>query len=67
MIADELLFGTETVDNNTLQYVIEDYLTAQAYLQTVTDPSGALWPAGLGLGEPKFYTNKTRFNGAWGR
>ncbi|ETN44283.1 uncharacterized protein HMPREF1541_10463 [Cyphellophora europaea CBS 101466] len=67
MITDELLFGTERVGNNSLQVVIEDYTTAQAILQTVTNPSGSLWPAGAGLGEPKFYTNKTRFNGAWGR
>lgn len=67
MIVDELIFGTEKVGNDSLQIVIEEYFAAQAQLQTVTNPSGALWPAGLGLGEPKFYTNKTRFNGAWGR
>jgi len=67
MITDELFFGTNTVGNISLQTVVEDYTTAQAVLQTVTNPSGALWPAGLGLGEPKFYTNGTRFNGAWGR
>lgn len=67
MLTDELLFGVDVVGNNTIQKIVEDYTVAQAQLQTVTDPSGALWPAGLGLGEPKFYTNKTRFNGAWGR
>lgn len=67
MITDELIFGTERVGNISLQTVVEDYTSAQAFLQTVTNPSGTLWPAGLGLGEPKFFTNGTRFNGAWGR
>jgi glucoamylase len=67
MIVDELIFGTERVGNNSLQIAIEQYFGAQADLQTVTNPSGSLWPAGAGLGEPKFYTNKTRFNLAWGR
>lgn len=67
MIVDELIFGTEKVGNNSLQIAVEDYGEAQAFLQTVTNPSGSLWPAGAGLGEPKFYTNKTRFNSAWGR
>ena len=67
MITDELYFGTETVGNNTLQKVVEYYTAAQAYVQTVTNPSGSFWPAGQGLGEPKFYTNLTRFDDAWGR
>lgn len=67
MLVDELIFGTETVLNNSLQRIAEQYTNSQAVLQTVTNPSGALWPAGQGLGEPKFYSNGTRFNGAWGR
>lgn len=67
MLVDELIFGTETVLNNSLQKIAEQYTGSQAVLQTVTNPSGALWPAGQGLGEPKFYSNGTRFNGAWGR
>lgn len=62
MIVDELIFG-----NASLQKTIEDYTAAQADLQTVDNPSGTLWPAGLGLGEMKFFTNKTRFNEDWGR
>lgn len=62
MLIDELIFG-----NTSLRQTIEDYTTAQAILQTVTNPSGSLWPAGDGLGEPKFYTNMTRFDGTWGR
>ena len=67
MITDELIFGTESVGNNSLQIVVEEYTGAQAALQTVTNPSGSLWPAGQGLGEPKFYSNGTEFIGAWGR
>lgn len=61
MIVDEFLHG-----NGDLQSYIRDYVTSQAILQTVSNPSGAL-PSGRGLGEPKFYPNLTRFNGDWGR
>lgn len=62
MLIDELIFG-----NRTLRKTIEDYTNSQAILQTVTNPSGSLWPAGDGLGEAKFYSNLTRFDGTWGR
>jgi len=62
MLIDELIFG-----NRSLRGTIEDYTKSQAILQTVTNPSGSLWPAGDGLGEAKFYTNLTRFDGTWGR
>ncbi|KIH89837.1 glucoamylase [Sporothrix brasiliensis 5110] len=62
MLVDELIFG-----NTKVQGVIEDYVKAQAVLQTVSNPSGTLLPYGLGLGEPKFNVDGTRFNGAWGR
>lgn len=38
----------------SLQTEIENYISAQAYLQTVSNPSGNLASGGLGLGEPKF-------------
>ncbi|KAH7411414.1 1, 4-alpha-D-glucan glucohydrolase [Cadophora sp. MPI-SDFR-AT-0126] len=62
MIVDEFLFG-----KTELQPYIEDYIHAQAVLQTVANPSGTFLPAGLGLGEPKYQVDGTRFNGAWGR
>lgn len=62
MLIDELILG-----NTSLQYLIDNYVRAQAVLQTIANPSGTLYPAGLGLGEPKFYTNESRFNGDWGR
>lgn len=62
MIVDEFLFG-----ETELQPYVEDYIHAQAVLQTVSNPSGAFLPVGLGLGEPKFEANGTSFNGNWGR
>ncbi|CAK7237146.1 hypothetical protein SCUCBS95973_009862 [Sporothrix curviconia] len=62
MLVDELIFG-----NTDVQSTIDDYVTAQAVLQTMSNPSGTLLPYGLGLGEPKFDVDGTRFNGAWGR
>jgi glucoamylase len=62
MIIDEFAFG-----NKALRSKIEEYIKAQAVLQTVSNPSGTLLPSGLGLGEPKFVVSGSRFNGAWGR
>lgn len=41
----------------TSQLTLPD-IDAQAILQTVTNPSGTLYPAGLGLGEPKVSSKK---------
>lgn len=49
----------------SLQTEIENYITAQAYLQTVSNPSGGL--SSGGLGEPKFNADETAFTGSWGR
>lgn len=62
MIIDEYIWG----DTSLLPY-IEDYIHAQAELQTVSNPSGTFLPEGLSLGEPKFQVDGTRFNEAWGR
>jgi len=62
MLIDEFIFG-----NTALESTIWDYVHAQAKLQTVSNPSGTFLPAGLGLGEPKYQVDGTRFNGAWGR
>jgi glucoamylase len=62
MLIDEFLLG-----NTSLQPIIEEYIHAQAVLQTVSNPSGTLLPEGLGLGEPKFLADGSQFNGAWGR
>lgn len=61
MLIDEFIHGKKE-----LRTYIQNYIKAQAILQTVSNPSGALG-SGRGLGEPKFYSNITRFNGDWGR
>ena len=48
-----------------LQTVIEEYVNSQAYLQTVSNPSGGL--SSGGLAEPKFNVDMSAFTGAWGR
>ncbi len=62
MIVDETMLG-----NSALESYIDDYVRAQAILQTVSNPSGTLVPSGTGLGEPKLNADGTRFNGNWGR
>lgn len=44
-----------------LQQEIENYISAQAGLQTVSNPSGGF--SSGGLGEPKFNADKTAFTG----
>ena len=60
-LVDELILG-----QSSLQSTIEDYIGAQAVIQTIISPSGAL-SNGSGLGEPKFEINETAFKGSWGR
>lgn len=49
----------------SLQQQIQNYITAQAKLQTVGTPSGDL--SGGGLGEPKYNSDGSAFTGSWGR
>ncbi|KAG9235112.1 glycoside hydrolase family 15 protein [Amylocarpus encephaloides] len=51
--------------SSSLQILIENYITAQARLQTVQNPSGGL--SSGGLGEPKFNADGSAFTGSWGR
>jgi glucoamylase len=62
MLIDEFIFG-----KTYLKTVIDDYIHAQAVLQTVANPSGTFLPEGLGLGEPKYLVDGSRFNQPWGR
>lgn len=50
----------------SLQHLIEYYITTQARLQGVDNPSGPL-ADGAGLGEPKFNVNLRPYKGGWGR
>jgi glucoamylase len=52
--------------NLSLQTIIEEYVNAQANLQTVSNPSGSL-SDGSGLGEPKFNVDMSAYTGSWGR
>ncbi|KAK7183443.1 hypothetical protein DPSP01_010550 [Paraphaeosphaeria sporulosa] len=51
--------------DTTLRKKLDEYVSSQAYLQTVSNPSGG--PDTGGLGEPKFNVDRTAFTGAWGR
>lgn len=51
--------------DSDLLTVIEEYISAQAYIQTLSSPSGDL--SSGGLGEPKFNVDETAFTGSWGR
>ncbi|KAM0345004.1 hypothetical protein ACHAPU_006886 [Fusarium lateritium] len=51
--------------DKSLQRKIDEYVSAQAKLQGVSNPSGG--PNSGGLGEPKFHVNLTAFTGSWGR
>jgi glucoamylase len=51
--------------DSSLQGKLDDYVSAQAKLQTVSNPSGS--PDAGGLGEPKFNVDMTAFTGPWGR
>lgn len=51
--------------DKSLKQKIDDYVSAQADLQGVSNPSGG--PDSGGLAEPKFHVNKTAFTGPWGR
>ncbi|KAL8910751.1 MAG: hypothetical protein Q9171_003997 [Xanthocarpia ochracea] len=61
MLIDAFIAG-----DTSLQQQIEDYISAEAILQTVANPSGDLTD-GSNLGEPKFEVNSTAFTGPWGR
>jgi glucoamylase len=52
--------------NSSLEVLIQRYITAQAKLQAIPNPSGSL-SDGSGLGEPKFNVNITAFTGPWDR
>lgn len=52
--------------DSNLQIQIQNYIAAQARLQTVSNPSGD-FNSGSGLGEPKFNADGSAFTGGWGR
>ena len=62
----KMLIDTLIAGDTSLREQIEDYISAEAILQTVANPSGDLTD-GSNLGEPKFEVNSTAFTGPWGR
>lgn len=48
-----------------LERTIQEYISAQAHIQTIETPSGGLCSGGLG--EVKFNVDETAFTGEWGR
>lgn len=52
--------------DDSLETLIQEYVTSQAKQQAVSNPSGDL-SDGSGLGEPKFNADLTAFTDAWGR
>ncbi|MCJ1356896.1 MAG: hypothetical protein MMC33_006892 [Icmadophila ericetorum] len=61
----KMLVDTFIAGDFGLQSEIESYISAQAFVQTISNPSGGLSTGGLG--EPKFMVNEEAFTGAWGR
>jgi glucoamylase len=62
----KLLVDSYIQGNVGLGSLIQEYILAQARLQTVDNLSGT-FASGGGLGDPKYYTNETAFLGEWGR
>ncbi|KAF7799714.1 hypothetical protein EIP86_010956 [Pleurotus ostreatoroseus] len=60
-VIDQYTSGQDT----TLRTLIDDFVSAEAFLQQVSNPSGTVSTGGLG--EPKFNIDETAFTGAWGR
>ncbi|KFY07748.1 hypothetical protein V492_06848 [Pseudogymnoascus sp. VKM F-4246] len=68
---DSALTFTALIDrfiagDSALETTIQEYISAQAKLQSVSNPSGDL-SDGLGLAEPKFNVDLSAFTEAWGR
>ncbi|KAG6360537.1 hypothetical protein INS49_011599 [Diaporthe citri] len=66
LVLKELIDTFANNYNTTLQSDIQNYISAQARLQGVSNPSGSL-SNGAGLGEPKFNVDLSQFTGDWGR
>jgi glucoamylase len=62
----KILIDSYIAGNSGLGSIIQDYILSQATLQSVDNLSGT-FASGAGLGEAKFYSNLTAFEGDWGR
>nr|GAT49309.1 glycoside hydrolase family 15 protein [Mycena chlorophos] len=61
LLIDQFVTGSDT----TLLGQIQNFVSAEATIQQVSNPSGTVSTGGLG--EPKFNIDETAFTGAWGR
>ncbi|KAI0632385.1 glucoamylase G2 [Trametes polyzona] len=52
-------------EDDSLRNLIDDFTSAQAIIQQISNPSGTVSTGGLG--EPKFNIDETAFTDAWGR
>jgi glucoamylase len=53
-----------TGQDPSLQALVDEFVSSQAKIQQVTNPSGTV--SSGGLGEPKFNIDETSFTGPWG-
>ncbi|KAK0464228.1 glucoamylase [Desarmillaria tabescens] len=60
-LIDQYTLGPDT----TLRTQIDNFVSSQAIVQQVSNPSGSV--SSGGLGEPKFNIDLSAFTGAWGR
>lgn len=60
-IVDQIVSGADA----SLQSLVDQFVSSQAAIQQVSNPSGTVSTGGLG--EPKFNIDQTAFTGAWGR
>lgn len=51
--------------DSTLHTLIDHFISSEANIQRVTNPSGTVFTGGLG--EPKFNIDETAFTESWGR
>ncbi|KAF9242642.1 glycoside hydrolase family 15 protein [Melanogaster broomeanus] len=65
LVFKELIDQYTSGQDTTLRTLIDEFVTAEAHLQQVPNPSGTVSTGGLG--EPKFNIDETAFTGAWGR
>jgi glucoamylase len=61
VIVDQVTYGEDT----SLRDLVDEFVSAQASIQQITNPSGTV--SSGGLGEPKFNIDQTAFTGPWGR
>ncbi len=61
VIADQFTLGQDS----SLRGQIDNFFTAEAAMQQVSNPSGTVTTGGLA--EPKFNIDGTAFTGPWGR